>query len=93
MMAEVPETLFGLVQHFSPSGQEGQAVQWLVERMHMLQFEQSFADAAGNAVGIKGSGPNQIVLLGHIDTVKAEIPVRVEGDKLYGRASVDAKGP
>ncbi len=92
-MAEVPETLFGLVQRFSPTGQEGQAVQWLVERMHMLQFEQSFADAAGNAVGIKGSGPNQIVLLGHIDTVKGEIPVRVEGDTLYGRGSVDAKGP
>lgn len=92
-MPGVPETLLGLVQRFSPSGQEGQAVQWLVERMHTLQFEQSFADAAGNAVGIKGSGPNQIVLLGHIDTVKGEIPVRVEDDILFGRGSVDAKGP
>ncbi|MBW6475225.1 MAG: [LysW]-lysine hydrolase [Anaerolineaceae bacterium] len=92
-MAEVPETLLRLVQRFSPSGQEGQAVQWLVQRMRTLQFEQCFADAAGNAVGIKGSGLNQIVLLGHIDTVKGEIPVRVEDDTLYGRGSVDAKGP
>ena len=92
-MLEIPETLLGLVQHYSPTGQEGVVVQWLVERMQTLGFEQSFADAAGNAVGIKGSGPNQMVLLGHIDTVKGEIPVRVEDDILYGRGSVDAKGP
>ena len=38
-----------------------------------------------------------IVLLGHIDTVPGNIPVRIEpsadGDLLYGRGSVDAKGP
>jgi LysW-gamma-L-lysine carboxypeptidase len=33
------------------------------------------------------------VLLGHIDTVPGEIPVRVEGGVLFGRGSVDAKGP
>jgi LysW-gamma-L-lysine carboxypeptidase len=33
------------------------------------------------------------VLLGHIDTVPGNIPVRIEGDVLYGRGSVDAKGP
>jgi LysW-gamma-L-lysine carboxypeptidase len=33
------------------------------------------------------------VLLGHIDTVPGEIPVRIEGDVLHGRGSVDAKGP
>jgi LysW-gamma-L-lysine carboxypeptidase len=36
-------------------------------------------------------------LLGHIDTVPGAIPVRIEssgdGDVLYGRGSVDAKGP
>jgi LysW-gamma-L-lysine carboxypeptidase len=86
-------TLIGLVQRFSPSGQEPAAVEWLVQRMQALGFERAFADTAGNAVGIKGRGPRQVVLLGHIDTVPGQIPVRVEGDRLYGRGSVDAKGP
>jgi [amino group carrier protein]-lysine/ornithine hydrolase len=87
------ETLIGLVEQYSPSGQEKPAVDWLVARMASLGFTQSFRDQAGNAVGIMGSGPRQVVLLGHIDTVPGEIPVRVEGDMLYGRGSVDAKGP
>ena len=37
--------------------------------------------------------PRTIVLLGHIDTVPGNIPVRIENDLLYGRGSVDAKGP
>jgi LysW-gamma-L-lysine carboxypeptidase len=40
-----------------------------------------------------GTGPKQVVLLGHIDTVPGEIPVRIDTDILYGRGSVDAKGP
>ena len=46
-----------------------------------------------NAVGIKGDGPQEIMLLGHIDTFPGNPPVRREGDLLYGRGSVDAKGP
>lgn len=34
-----------------------------------------------------------MVLLGHVDTMPDHIPVRQEGDGLYGRGSVDAKGP
>jgi LysW-gamma-L-lysine carboxypeptidase len=33
------------------------------------------------------------VLLGHIDTVPGNITVRVEDGRLFGRGSVDAKGP
>jgi len=87
-----PETLLGLVQHFSPTCQERQAVNWLVSRMEALGFTRAFADEAGNAVSVMGDGPRQLVLLGHIDTVPGNIPVRVEGDVLYGRGSVDAKG-
>jgi LysW-gamma-L-lysine carboxypeptidase len=33
------------------------------------------------------------MLLGHIDAFPGELPVRREGDWLYGRGTVDAKGP
>lgn len=87
------ETLTGLVSHYSPSGHEADAVNWLVERMNVLGYDRAFHDEAGNAVGVLGNGPRQIVLLGHIDTVPGEIPVRVEEGVLYGRGAVDAKGP
>ncbi|MDP3450759.1 MAG: M20/M25/M40 family metallo-hydrolase, partial [Anaerolineaceae bacterium] len=87
------ETLIGLVGEYSPSGNEGGAVHFLVERMQTLGYDRAFRDEAGNAVGVIGNGPRQIVLLGHIDTVPGEIPVRVEEGILYGRGAVDAKGP
>ena len=37
--------------------------------------------------------PRQLVLLGHMDTVPGEVPLAREGDLLFGRGSVDAKGP
>jgi LysW-gamma-L-lysine carboxypeptidase len=93
-MTKIPETLYGLLQHYSPTGSVQTAVAWLVD--HMTQtcgFTTARADAAGNALGIKGHGPNQFVFLGHIDTVPGEILLRVEGDTLFGRGAVDAKGP
>ena len=87
------ETLIGLVSQYSPSGQERGAVDWLVARMKSLGFDNVFVDAAGNAVGVIGQGPKQVVLLGHIDTVPGEIKVEQVANLLYGRGSVDAKGP
>jgi [amino group carrier protein]-lysine/ornithine hydrolase len=75
----------------SISGQEGELARFLVARMQALGFH-SYVDDAGNAVGEAGAGP-EIVLLGHIDTVPGVVPVRIEDGKLYGRGSVDAKGP
>jgi [amino group carrier protein]-lysine/ornithine hydrolase len=87
------ETLIGLVSHSSPSGEEREAVQWLVSRMKSLGYNDAFLDEAGNAVGVMGHGPKQVVLLGHIDTVPGEIKVEYDELSLYGRGSVDAKGP
>ncbi len=87
------DTLIGLVSQYSPSGQEHGAVEWLVARMKSLGYAEAFIDEAGNAVGVMGRGPKQVVLLGHIDTVPGEIKVEQDGILLYGRGTVDAKGP
>jgi LysW-gamma-L-lysine carboxypeptidase len=84
--------LRGLVEIPSVSRREGDAVEWLVARMAERGFRAT-VDDAGNAVGEIGAGPMHVVLLGHIDTVPGEIPVRIEGDELVGRGAVDAKGP
>jgi LysW-gamma-L-lysine carboxypeptidase len=86
------DLLHGLVAISSLSGEEANAVNYLVAEMKTRGFD-THVDRAGNAVGVKGNGPRRIVLLGHIDTVPGDIPVRVEDGVLYGRGSVDAKGP
>ncbi|MHB1357258.1 MAG: [LysW]-lysine hydrolase [Anaerolineae bacterium] len=90
--AEAVDFLTELVSLPSPSCQERPAVECLVREMAMYGAETEI-DGAGNAVGVFGNGSNQIVLLGHIDTVPGLIPVRREEDLLYGRGTVDAKGP
>ncbi len=92
MNEQAAATLIGLVRQYSPSGREVDAANWLVQRMRASGFTQAYLDEAGNAVGLMGVGPKQIALLGHIDTVPGEIEVRVAGDVLHGRGSVDAKG-
>lgn len=84
--------LRGMVEIPSLSGEESALATFLVETMRSLGFQAS-VDEAGNAVGILGDGPTEIVLLGHMDTVPGVVPVRIENGKLYGRGSVDAKGP
>jgi [amino group carrier protein]-lysine/ornithine hydrolase len=90
--AEDLSLLSGLVEIPSLSGREGEAVEWLVARMTERGFRAS-VDDAGNAIGEIGDGPIHVVLLGHIDTVPGEFPVRIENDELVGRGAVDAKGP
>jgi LysW-gamma-L-lysine carboxypeptidase len=93
------ELIRGLVAIPSLSRHEAQASAWLVEQMQANGYERAFVDAAGNAVGELGdpAAARTIVLLGHIDTVPGNIPVRIEptpeGGLLFGRGSVDAKGP
>ncbi len=84
--------LEGLLRAYSPSRLEEGAVTYLAEQMEQMGFRVT-VDACGSVTGEIGSGPREIVLLGHIDTVPGEITVRREGDLLYGRGAVDAKGP
>lgn len=89
------ELVHGLVAIPSLSRHEAAAASWLVDQMRAAGYDRAFVDEAGNAVGELGE-PNAartMVLLGHIDTVPGNIPVRIENALLYGRGSVDAKGP
>lgn len=71
---------------------EREAVTYLCAQMARRGFLTNI-DGIGNAVGTIGEGRFHVVLLGHIDTVPGRFPVRIAGDDLYGRGSVDAKGP
>ncbi len=79
----------------SLSGNEAAHATFLVNEMVRLGFTRAYVDAAGNAVGEMGDAhaARTIVLLGHQDTVPGRIPVCVREGRLYGRGSVDAKGP
>lgn len=80
----------------SPSGQEMPAVRHLVQWLQRHGFS-AHRDAAGNAIGIlegPGAGPKrELILLGHIDTVRGFPTVCERDGRLYGRGAVDAKGP
>jgi len=93
--AAATDLVHGLVSIPSLSRQESVASAWLVAQMRGAGFDRAFVDEAGNAVGELGapSALRTIVLLGHIDTVPGNIPVRIENGVLFGRGSVDAKGP
>lgn len=88
--------LFDLVSTPSVSGDERQAA--TVFRGHAVRLGMDAEiDTAGNALAHRGASEDDaeihLVLLGHIDTVPGDIPVRIEDNILHGRGSVDAKGP
>jgi len=90
--AEAEALLHDLVSIPSLSGAEAEASSHLADWMTRHGFLTE-VDETGSAVGERGSGSREIVLLGHIDTYPGEVPVRTEGRQLFGRGSVDAKGP
>lgn len=97
--SQAVDLLQDLVAIPSLSRQEEAAASWLVQQMQQLGYARAYVDGAGNAIGELGAedATHTVVLLGHIDTVPGNIPVRIEegsdGALLYGRGAVDAKGP
>jgi LysW-gamma-L-lysine carboxypeptidase len=86
------ELLTDMLEIPSLSTQEAVLGRWLVGRLRALGFT-ARRDEVGNVLGLWGSGPKELVLLGHMDTVPGWIPVRRAGNALHGRGAVDAKGP
>ena len=81
-----------LVRCASPSGAEREVCALLVSRLASLGWDRVELDAVGNVVASRGEGPREVLLLGHVDTVPGGPPVRWEGETLWGRGAVDAKG-
>lgn len=86
------ELLRRVVEIPSETGSEGAVVDFLVAQAKRDGFA-AHRDAVGNFVAETGKGPQLLLFVGHVDTVPGAIPVRVEGDVLHGRGSVDAKAP
>ncbi|MCA9278806.1 MAG: [LysW]-lysine hydrolase [Phycisphaeraceae bacterium] len=89
------DILCDLVRTSSVSNHEVDAVCVFVRAANQIGLDAEI-DEAGNGHALtrnRQESAREIVLLGHIDTVPGDIPVRVEDGVLYGRGSVDAKGP
>ena len=86
------DLLTRMIKIYSPSGNEEEISLFLAEELQKLGFL-VHRDDVGNVIGEIGEGSPIILLCGHMDTVEGEIPVRVEDGLLYGRGSIDAKGP
>jgi LysW-gamma-L-lysine carboxypeptidase len=76
----------------SPTGSEWRLAGALRDRLAGAGFDAEI-DPAGNVVAGWGDGAREVMLLGHLDTVPGTIPPRREAGRIFGRGSVDAKGP
>jgi len=81
----------------SYSGQEGALAGYLVEQAQRMGLHACVDDAGNFIASTHAPGADlempPVVLLGHMDTVRGNIPVKLEDGVLYGRGAVDAKGP
>lgn len=84
-----------LVDIDSTTGREGDAGMWLAAYLRARGFhvsEQPVDGARFNVYATPGQTAPTVVLSTHFDCVPPYFSSRVEGDRLYGRGSCDAKG-
>jgi len=82
-----------LIDIDSTTGREGDCGRWLAAYLRHLGWtvdEQPVADDRVNVIA--SLDPPEVVFSTHFDCVPPFIPCRVDGDRLYGRGSCDAKG-
>jgi acetylornithine deacetylase len=86
----------GLIDIDSTTGREGEAARWLVRELSGLGFsvtQQGVEGDRANVIATSGpTGAPLVVFSTHFDCVPPFFPSRVDGDRLYGRGSCDAKG-
>jgi acetylornithine deacetylase len=82
-----------LIDIDSTTGREAEAGEWIASRLQALGYEVARQVVAGDRFNIIATtGRPTVVLSTHYDCVPPFFPSRVEGDRLYGRGSCDAKG-
>ena len=90
---EARDLLEELVSIPSPTLEEDECAAALVSFFESHDRE-AFIDEVGN---VRAPADDSVLYTSHIDTVPGDIPVRIEdgenGPELWGRGSVDAKGP
>lgn len=84
-----------IVSIYSPSDREEEVARFIAQAGKELGFPEARVDHFNNAILKIGpvKAKKTVVLLGHIDTVKPFLPVKIKEGRLYGRGAVDAKGP
>lgn len=97
MTAPAPFDLVGvtrsLVDIDSTTGREGEAGRWLSRYLRELGYqvtEQRVDQSRFNVLAV--AGRPRVVFSTHFDCVPPFFPSRLDGDRLYGRGSCDAKG-
>lgn len=89
-----------LVQIKSYSGEEGEVIRYIAEKMKALDFDDVTIDRYGTVFGRVGQGDTVILFDSHVDTVQVldadqwEVPPfsgEVKDGFLWGRGSVDMK--
>src|SRR5690242_9792049 len=85
-----------LIDIDSTTGREGEAGRWLVRQLRELRFVVTEQRVDGERINVIATTDVEIrpsvVLSTHFDCVPPFFPSRLEGDRLYGRGSCDAKG-
>jgi len=87
------ELLKQLVSIKSITYNEKEACAFFARALPSIGWNSVKTDDVGNVIAQRGSGDKEIILLGHIDTVPGGPEARIDGELLWGRGSVDAKGP
>jgi acetylornithine deacetylase len=82
-----------LVDIDSTTGREGDAGRWLADYLRSRDFTVSTQPVDATRFNVLATLDNpSVVLSTHFDCVPPFFPSRIDGDRLYGRGTCDAKG-
>lgn len=88
----VARMLVELLKEYTPPGSEAKLHRALSDLCGSLGFEEWYVDDVGNFFASYGKG-DAVLLASHLDTVPGKLEVSYDGENVYGRGAVDAKGP